>query len=68
MKKIHNLKVENYVLFSRLSEDLSLEHSLSDSSEQLLQRGKGGASFCNKDEVVGILKDYCPLKGEKKSQ
>ena len=64
--KKHDLKVENYSLFGGLPEDLSPWHSLSDSSEQLLQRGKGGASFCNKDEVVGILKDYCPLKGEKK--
>ena len=65
--KKHDLKVENYSLFGGLPEDLSPWHSFSDSSEQLLQRGKGGASFCNKDEVVGILKDYCQLK-EKKTQ
>ena len=34
-KKRHNLKVENYVLFSRFAEDLSLGSSLSDSSEEL---------------------------------
>ena len=42
-RKKHNLKVENYVLFSRVAEDLSPEGSLSDSSEGLLHRGKGGA-------------------------
>ena len=39
-KKRTILKVENCVLFSRFSEDLSLEDSLSDSSEGLLQRSK----------------------------
>ena len=33
-KKIHDLKIENYVLFSGLTEDLSLGYSLSDSSEK----------------------------------
>ena len=50
---MHNLKVEDYVLFRKLAEDLSLEDSLSDSTERLLWRGEGGAricrSFCNKD-------------------
>ena len=41
-KKCTILKVENCVLFSRFSEDLSLEDSLSDSSEGLFQRSKGG--------------------------
>ena len=40
---MHSLRVENYVLFSGLAEDLNLEDRLSDSSEGLLQRGKGGA-------------------------
>ena len=40
---MHNLKVENYVLFGRQNEDLSLECSLSVSSEGRLQRGQGGA-------------------------
>ena len=61
-KKIYKLKVENYVLFSGQTEDLSPGHSLSDSSEGMLQKGKGGAkvytSFCNKDPVVRTLKDY----------
>ena len=42
-----------YVLFGRLSEDLSPEDSLLDSSKGLLWRRKGGArlhrSFCNKN-------------------
>ena len=61
-KKKHNLKVENYVLFSRFSEDLSPEDSLSDCSEGLLRRGQGGTriyrGFCNKNQVVGTSKDY----------
>ena len=43
-------------------EDLSLGHSLSDSSKGLLWEGKGGARvyryFCNKDQEVRIAKDY----------
>ena len=42
-KKMQNLKIENYVLFGRLSEGLRLEGNLSDSPEEVLQRGKGGA-------------------------
>ena len=30
---MYNLKVENHILFSRLTEDLRLAYSLSDSSE-----------------------------------
>ena len=52
-KKVHYLKVENYVSLGRISEDLNPEGSLSDRSEGVLQRGKGGAkmhrSFCNKN-------------------
>ena len=48
------------------TEELSLEHSISDSSKGLLQRGKRGASvyriFCNKDQIIGTWKDYCELK------
>ena len=48
------------------NEELSLEHSVLDSSEGLLQRGKRGASvyrsFCNKDQIVGTWEDYCELK------
>ena len=51
---MHNLKVENYILFGELSEDFS---------EELLQRGKEGArihrGFCNRDQVlVGTSIDY----------
>ena len=35
-KKLHNLEVENYVLFSKLAEDFCSGDSLSDSSEGLL--------------------------------
>ena len=42
-EKIHNLKVENYVLFGELAEDLSPEGSLSESSVGQLWRGEGGA-------------------------
>ena len=38
-------KVENYILFGRLTENLSLGGSLSDSSETLLQRGKGELEY-----------------------
>ena len=38
---MHNLKVENYVLFGRLTKDYSLGYTVSESSEGLLQRGKG---------------------------
>ena len=38
-----NLKVENYVLFGRFSEDLSLENSLLDHSQELLQIDTGEA-------------------------
>ena len=57
-KKMHSLKVEYYVLFGK-SEDLCLGCSLSDSSETLLPRGKGGdrihRSFFNKDQVLDFL-------------
>ena len=61
---MHNLKGENYVfLLVDKTEDLSPEHSPSDSSEGLLQIGKVEAricgDFCNKNKVVGTSKDYC---------
>ena len=53
---MHNLKVEDYVLFSGLTEGLSTGYSLSDSSEGLFQRGMGGTriyrSFCKKKTQV----------------
>ena len=62
-EKMHNLKVENYVLFRGHTKDLSPGDGLSDSSEGLFQRGKGGArihrSFYNKKQVAGTSKYYC---------
>ena len=43
-KKMHNLKVENFILFSKLVRDLNLGYRLVDSSERLFQRGSGGRS------------------------
>ena len=42
-KKMYHLKVENYILFRGLAENLSLGGSLSDSSQGLLWRSEGGA-------------------------
>ena len=42
-EKTHNLKAENYFFLDRLSENLSVGHSNSDSSEGPPQRGRGGA-------------------------
>ena len=39
---MHSLKVVSEVLLEDLTEDYNLGDSLSDSSEELLQRGKGG--------------------------
>ena len=41
-KNTHLKKVRSYVLFGDLTEDYSLGVNLSDSSEELFQRGKGG--------------------------
>ena len=43
LKKMYNLKAENYVLFGELAEDLSSGGSLSGSSEGQLLRCMGGA-------------------------
>lgn len=37
---MHNVKVENYVLFNGLTEDLGPGYSFSDHSEEVFQRGK----------------------------
>ena len=42
-RKIHSLKVVSYLLFRHLTEECGPGDSLSESSEELLQRGKGGA-------------------------
>ena len=62
-KKMHNLKVESYVLFGELTEDYSPGYSLSNSSEELLQRGNGGARMymnflLEKISCSRISKDY----------
>lgn len=53
-KKMHNLEVENYVLFSALAEDLSPGDSLSDISDGLFWRGKEGTKiyrrFCKRKQ------------------
>ena len=59
---MHNLKVENDVLFGGLADDLSPGYSLSGSSGGLFQRSQGAATidrgFCNKNQVVQTSKDY----------
>ena len=42
---MNNLKASGYGLFTNLSEDYSLGDSLSGSSEELFQRGKGRANI-----------------------
>ena len=46
-KKMHNLKAENYVLFGGLTEDYNLGYKISESSEGLFRRGKGGTERKN---------------------
>ena len=70
---MHNLKAENSVLSSRLTENLSLGCSLSDSSEGLFQRVKKGAriyrSFCKQNKTGSqTSKDYCQLKKNQTSK
>ena len=58
---MHNLKVEKYILFLDLTEDYNPGGSLSECSEELFPRGKGGAkiyrSVCNKNQVFRTSKD-----------
>ena len=42
---MHNLQVASYVLFRDLTEDCGPGGILSDSSEELFQRGKGGKNM-----------------------
>ena len=61
-KKIHSLNVKSYVLFGNLTEDYSLGDSLSDSSEELFQRDKRGASYnksFNRHLKLMILVFFC---------
>ena len=66
LKKMHNLKFENYVLFGRQNQGLKPGTQPLRELWGLLQRGEGRAricrSFCNKDQVVRTSKDYCELK------
>ena len=55
-EKNTHLKVRSYVLFGDLTEDYSLGVNLLDSSEELFQRGKGGA---------GIYRNFCGGEGKK---
>ena len=63
LEKVHNLKVENNVLFDGLPENFSPGDSLSGSSEAVLPRLKGTARMCRifatKTRWSGISKDYC---------
>ena len=72
LKKMPNLEVEDYVLLGRHTEELSSGDSLSESSEGLFWRGKGGTriyrSLGNKNQVAGTSKDYCYLKKKQISQ
>jgi len=55
---MHNLNVENYILFRTLLRTIAQEGSLSYSSEGLFQRGKGGAR---------LYKSICCKKKKKKT-
>ena len=57
--KLHNLKVENYVLFSGLAEDSSPGGSLSDHSEEVREEPRIYRSFYNQNQVVRTSEDYC---------
>ena len=62
---MHNLNVENYVLFGRFSEDLRQEASLSDPSGGLLRRGRRSQDieeFLQQKPGSGNIKDHCSLK------
>ena len=63
LKKYVQPKIWELFYLVDKTKDLSLGHSLSASSEALLQRGNGRArmygSFCNKNQVVGTSKYYC---------
>ena len=43
--KTHNMRAENFSFIWGLTEGYSLEDSLSDSSEELFQRGRGEVSI-----------------------
>ena len=45
-RKTHNIRVVSFSIIQGLTEDYSLGDSLSDSSGELFQRGRGAASVC----------------------
>ena len=61
-KKKHNLKVENFSLFSKLVRDLNLESRLIDSSEGLFQTGGRSQHIyevLQKSQLVKTLIESC---------
>ena len=73
IEKIHNLKDESYILFGRLSEDLSPGPSISDNSEKTVPERLGEELgdtevFSTKDQVAGTSKNYCLIREKQTSQ
>ena len=67
IEKIHNLKDESYILFGRLSEDLSPGPSISDNTEKTVPERLGEELgdtevFSTKDQVAGTSKNYCLIR------
>ena len=61
-KKTHNLKVENYVLFGRLSEDFNPGGSLSNHYEGLLRRVRedpGYMGVLQQRSGKRSIREYC---------
>lgn len=52
---MHSLRVVSEVLLEDLTEDYNVGDSLSDSSKELLQRGKGGARHMEESVIQGLL-------------
>ena len=52
---MHSLKVVSEALLEDLTEGYNLGDSLSDSSEELLQRGKGGVGHVEESVIQGLL-------------
>ena len=62
-KKIHNLKVENYVLLSRHTEDLSPGDSLSDSSRDCCKEVREEPGYIR---YIGVWGEKMPRVGTSK--
>ena len=60
---MHILKVESYVLVSGQHWDLRLKHSISDNSERLLPRGKGGSQAKERTQGGGRICPTCVSQG-----